>query len=119
MKISRKKEDTGEPTNLEPRPEWLPPVKEFFVGLIKAWEFSVDEVEILTTTCDRLQRFHLARLQIEAEGMTFTSSTGVIKTHPLLVVERQAYTGFLSGCRRLDLNEPEEKRPAHRPRRGT
>ncbi|MBW1748629.1 MAG: P27 family phage terminase small subunit [Deltaproteobacteria bacterium] len=100
----------------EPRKEWLEAVTEFYKSVLYERELSLDEAEILTTTCDRLQRFHLARLQIEKEGMTFTSKTDVIKTHPLLAVERQAYTGFLSGCKLLDLS-PEEKRPAHRPTR--
>lgn len=102
----------------EPRSEWLPAVLNFYKGVLSDWELSADEFEVLVTTCDRLQRFHVARLQIEKEGMTFTSSTGVIKTHPLLVVEKNAYMAFLSGCRRLNLKEPEEKRPAHRPRKG-
>ena len=98
----------------EPRKEWIEAVTEFYKAVLHEQKLTPDEKEILTTTCDRLQRFHLARLQIEKEGMTFKSTTDVIKTHPLLAVERQAYTGFLSGCKLLDISQ-EEKRPAHRP----
>ncbi|MFC1788857.1 P27 family phage terminase small subunit [Thermodesulfobacteriota bacterium] len=96
---------------IEPRKEWLEAVSEFYRAALFERELALDEMEQLTTTCDRLQRFHLARLQIETEGMTFTSDTGVIKTHPLLVIEREAYTAFLKGCKQLNLKTPEEKRP--------
>jgi hypothetical protein len=107
-----------EETKLEPRAEWLPQVVEFFNEFLSAWELSGETNEILMTTCDRLQKFHAARIQIEREGLTFTSSTGVIKTHPLLVVERQAHVGFLAGCRMLQVEQPEDKKPPHRPRKG-
>jgi hypothetical protein len=102
----------------EPRPEWLPAVKKFFEGIRSEWRFDTEESEVLMTTCDRLERFHRCRLQIQEDGQTFKTESGLIKCHPLLAHEKQAFAGFISGCKKLNLEEPEDKKPAHRPVKG-
>lgn len=99
------------------REEWLPDVALFFERYLEDWKVDGEFFEILVTTCDRLQRYHLCRLQIEKDGQTFESSTGIIKPHPLLAHEKTAYAGFLAGCRRLDIEPPSVKKSVGRPGR--
>ena len=100
------------------RQKWLKPVKDFFYGVLEAWDLDFEDQAILVATADRLQRFHKCRLQILQDGQTFKVGE-LIKCHPLLAHEKQAYSNFLAGCKKLNLVEPEPKKPAHSPPKGS
>lgn len=100
------------------RKEWLKPVRDFYQKVMKEWEFEESEIEILKATCDRLNRFYKCKRQIQKDGQSYVTQSGMKKCHPLLPIEQKAFVNFLAGIKALDLKEEEPKRPAHRPAKG-
>jgi hypothetical protein len=71
--------------------------------------------KILLTALEAHQRARLAREAIDKAGMTFIDKAGQIKAHPLLCVERDSRSAFLTGMRLLNIDVEKPKsvgRPA-------
>lgn len=61
-------------------------------------------LQILRTAIEAFDRMQGARRIIEADGLTITDKFGQTKAHPLLSVERDSRTGFLSAIGKLNLS---------------
>jgi len=103
-----------------PRPEWGKETRKFYAQIKRDFDVEPEMVHALLGTCERLNRFYECREILLAEGLTFKTSTGQVKAHPLLVEQKNTWAGFLAGIKLLGLDLPDDvkKRPAHRPPKG-
>jgi phage terminase small subunit len=98
-------------TELElPRPTPQPP-PHLGTEECELWRKIHSEYHIKTDTADAVlavvledhMRARLARLQIEAEGMTIVGRDGQAIQHPCIKIEHQARVNFMRGIRQLGL----------------
>jgi P27 family predicted phage terminase small subunit len=86
------------PSNLshESRVIWLRINRDFIL--------DYQAMVLLKTALEAYDRMSTARKQIDEEGATFTSPTGLIKLHPALRIEKEARSSFLQAWRALGFN---------------
>ena len=68
--------------------------------------FEIDAARriMLQTALEALDRYNEAREKLNAEGVCFTSETGVIHLHPATRIEKESRDGFIKAWRSLDLD---------------
>jgi len=98
-----------------PKRTWLKPAKDFYKSVIDGWQLSPEDIPLLVATCERLNSFWECQKTIDEDGMSFQTSLGEIKKHPLLATQKDCWTGYLQGVRALDLTESTDKRRPGRP----
>ncbi len=100
-----------------PKPDkaWHKKVKAFYRKILNEWQIESDGFETFVGTCVSLQRCYQCREQLAKDGITFTTSTGQIKAHPMISSEQKYFAAFMAGMKHLSLEDEVEKRPAHRP----
>ena len=89
--------------------------KDIYENICMQFVFEDDYKLILRTAMEAWDRMQEARRQIDTDGMTFTSDTGVIHIHPALKIEKESRTGFLMAWKmlHLDIESPlDNGRPA-------
>jgi P27 family predicted phage terminase small subunit len=101
------------PAAKKPIPRQKPPkhlsleARRLWVSLVSEWSFNGAELEILRTALESRDRYQQARRQIDKEGLTVVSETGVVHKHPAVEVEKIARSGFLQAFKMLGLREDE------------
>jgi P27 family predicted phage terminase small subunit len=86
--------------------------------LVADWD-DFDEIcpqVALKLTLEALDRLTQAQTRIEKDGLTFTDRHGVIRSHPLLAVERDCRAAIIRGLKALGLKE-EDLEPKRKPGR--
>lgn len=104
-----------------PKPDstWLPKVKKFHRQIYETWNFEPEDAETFQGVCLRLNRYYECEKRLTIDGLTFVTETGQVRAHPLLAEQKNSWAGYVAGMRLLNLHEPKEKKPAHRPTKGT
>jgi P27 family predicted phage terminase small subunit len=80
------------------------PERELWRGILQ--DFKLDNAAAIAMLCTALeahQRAREARETIDREGMSFKTSHGQTRVHPLLTVERDARSAFITSMRALGL----------------
>lgn len=72
-------------------------------------------LQILATYCEAFDRMRGAQRRIKAEGQTFKDRFGQLRSHPLLVVERDARAAMLQALRAMNLDVEPLRDRAGRP----
>src|SRR5215472_526695 len=87
------------PTGLSPAPKrwWLAVQRDFAIE-------DPAGLELLCGASQCLDRIREARATIKAEGLFTTDRFGQRRSHPAVLIERDARTGFLASLRALHLD---------------
>jgi len=83
--------------------------KVFYKEIESEYQLSGDELILLGGICENLSVYWIAADLLAGEGLTFTSESGQIKKNPAVEIMKNAWAGFLSGCRLLQICQPGEK----------
>jgi phage terminase small subunit len=78
--------------------------KAIWRSLNTEWELGTSELLLLKTSLEAYDRLNAARMQIDTEGPTIISPSGLIKPHPCLKIEKESRAGFLQAWRMLNLD---------------
>lgn len=81
-------------------------------GIVADYVLEPLHVRLLTEALGSLDRAEQARTQLDRDGLTATTRLGELKSHPLLLVERDARNTFARLMKQLglDLEAPTERR---------
>lgn len=93
---------------MDPKSNWENTVKIYFIQLLKEYNFKQDELTIVFSTCENLNLFWQASHALEEHGLFVTTDTGQVKKHPANEISKNAWSGFLAGCRLLKIGAPNE-----------
>jgi phage terminase small subunit len=94
--------------------------KRFWTELLVGWPDIADPAGrlILQAALENRDTEQAARKQITRDGLTVVDKAGQLKSHPLLVVARDARAAFLAGLKQLNLDvEPLRPGPGRPPGR--
>ena len=83
-----------------------------FKGIVGDYHLEGWHIRLLTEALGSLDRAEQARTQLDTDGLTTTTRLGELKSHPLLLVERDARNTFARLMKQLglDLEAPTERR---------
>jgi len=83
-----------------------------FNGIVADYVLEPWHVRLLTEALGALDRAEQARTQLDRDGLTTTTRLGELKSHPLLLVERDARNCFARLMKQLglDVEAPTERR---------
>ena len=87
------------PPHLEPK------TRRWWSSVVRDWNLEEHHVKILTLAAEAWDRAQAARIQVDAEGMTFLDRFKQPKPHPLLQIERDNRLAFARLVRELRLDE--------------
>lgn len=85
-------------------------------AVVEGWDVEEHHLRLLALAAEAWDRSEMARLQVEAEGLTVPGRYGP-RTHPAVAVERDAKLIFSRLVRQLNLDQSVQM-PAGARRRG-
>jgi hypothetical protein len=97
-----------------PRKTWLAPTKKWFASVLKSWEITGEDLDLLEATAERLNSYWRCQRVLDSEGLTIETAGG-LRRHPLCEVQKSCWQGFLQGLKALDLQESTDKKKPGRP----
>ena len=83
--------------------------RSFFNKIKTEYELSEDEIILLEGCCENLSIYWIACDLLSVDGLTFKNEkTGQIRKNPAVEITKNAWAGFLAGCRILQICQPGE-----------
>ena len=79
--------------------------KKIWAAVNTEWRLGVDSIVMLQTALEALDRLKQAQKQVDKDGITITSSSGMIKPHPSLRLEKEAGGRFMQAWRQLGFGQ--------------
>ncbi len=100
-------------------PQGLSPAsKKIWKAVTAEWLLSIDGVVLLQCALEALDRLKQAQAEVDTDGITITSPSGLIRPHPSLRLEKEAAGRFLQAWKQLGFSQEETvgvARPIGRP----
>src|SRR5215218_6882412 len=72
--------------------------------VVRDYDLEPHHLRLLQAACESWDRAQLARQAVATDGITFKDSSGNLKAHPAVAIERDARTMFARLVRELDLD---------------
>ena len=70
-----------------------------------AWVLGVESIVLLQTALEAYDRLKQAQKQVDTDGITITSPSGLIRPHPSLRLEKEAAGRFLQAWKQLGFGQ--------------
>jgi len=92
---------------------WCDSVKLIAAKTLSEFELRPEQVKVLAIACDATERYHKAKEDIAAKGMTFVTQRGEVRKNPTIDIEREARRDAVRFFRELNLEgvNPEGRKP--------
>lgn len=100
---------------LHPEKNWKPETKKFWKEYRKAFEFEIDEIQILKTACRSMDRMLQAAELIDHQGLTFVTKTGTIHKNPATLIEKDSRAALLQALKLLNSRKSDAEKKLGRP----
>ena len=96
--------------------------KRLWRDIVAQWEFSPDALAVLKIMVWAFGSYLDAKEILDQEGRTFKTTSGQIKKHPMVEIEKTSRAAFLQAVKQLDLQEEEKDQrlkrgPGRQPKR--
>ena len=82
--------------------------KRLWRDIVAQWEFSPDALAVLKIMVWAFGSYLDAKEILDQEGRTFKTTSGQIKKHPMVEIEKTSRAAFLQAVKQLDLQEEEK-----------
>lgn len=79
--------------------------KKVWKDISAEWVLAADTLILLKTALEAYDRMQQAKRQIDKDGITVTSASGLLRTHPSLRTEKEAGGRFLQAWRQLGFGQ--------------
>ena len=92
--------------------------KKIWQAVNEAWILGVDSTVLLETALGAYDRLKQAQKQVDRDGITIKSPSGLIRPHPSLRLEKEAAGRFLQAWKQIGFGQEapaEVARPIGRP----
>jgi P27 family predicted phage terminase small subunit len=90
---------------------WRREVQNFYDDIIKNFELEADSLKVFQVACHSLDRYLESKEKLDSEGITYMTSTGILKKNPAFEVEKVSKAQFLQAMRMLGISDVEPNRP--------
>ncbi len=89
--------------------KWHKNAQNFHKEIVKEYQFSADEAEVLAAAIESLSNYWHASDLLRSDGLVVKTEAGMIRKHPAAEISKNSWAQFLAGCRHLGICVPEKE----------